>query len=441
MRYQRERSAARFAVVVAVGIGAGTGQAMAQSAVGWGANGSGQLGDGTTVMRPAPVNAFGMESGVTWVAAGRGHSLVVRDGAVFGCGWGWLVDGASFNHTSPVAISGMSSGVTAVYAGYTHSLAIQNGGLFAWGENNYGQLGEGQWSPGRAVPQPVVGLSSGVTAAGAGIWHSLAVQNGVVFAWGDNQYGQLGDGTLERRYAPVAVAGLPSGFSAVAAGSGHNLALRNGRVYAWGWNGCGELGDGTTTMRNVPVEVIGLDSVSAIAASGCGSLAVRNGEVFVWGMTRLEGDLLSLVPTRVPGLSDIVRVAASAYAYFALAGDGSLWVWGSDYDGELGLGTSGIVYTTPQHLVPPEGFAFTAVEADSYGAHALAIIAPAPPLCDPDVNCDGADDGLDIRVMEQAVNGDLQEFCQADADFNRDGSLNGFDVEAVELGVLGWPCP
>lgn len=67
--------------------------------------------------------------------------------------------------------------------------------------------------------------------------------------------------------------------------------------------------------------------------------------------------------------------------------------------------------------------------------------APAPPLCDPDANCDGADDGLDIRVMEQAVNGNLQEFCQADPDFNRDGAMNGFDVEAVELGVLGWPCP
>ncbi|CAG0980894.1 hypothetical protein PHYC_01759 [Phycisphaerales bacterium] len=68
------------------------------------------------------------------------------------------------------------------------------------------------------------------------------------------------------------------------------------------------------------------------------------------------------------------------------------------------------------------------------------FVLTLPPLCDPDVNCDGAVNGFDIEVMEQAVNGDLTNFCQLNPDYNHDGSVNGFDVEAVEQGVNGAPC-
>ena len=104
--------------------------------------------------------------------------------------------------------------------------------------------------------------------------HSLALKSdGTVWAWGYNNYGQLGDGTTTDRHTPVSVSGL-TGVTAIAGGYGHSLALKSdGTVWAWGYNSYGQLGDGTTTDRHTPVDVSGLSGVTAIA--GGGSIAWR----------------------------------------------------------------------------------------------------------------------------------------------------------------------
>ena len=116
------------------------------------------------------------------------------------------------------------------------------------------------------------------------IWFTAATMLAVPYARADVVYdwgsGELGNGTTTNSSSPIAVSSLSSGVTAIAAGALHSLAVQNGGVYAWGYNGDGQLGDGTTTLRSSPVAVIGLSSgVTSVAAGDNHSLAVRNGGV------------------------------------------------------------------------------------------------------------------------------------------------------------------
>ena len=144
--------------------------------------------------------------------------------------------------------------------GPDHVLAVKNDGtVWAWGYNGYGQLGDGTTTE-QNLPVQVPGLSGVITwARAAAAHHSLAVKgDGTLWAWGYNENGQLGDGTTTRRPSPVQVGASP-GVVAASAGNYHTLALKgDGTVWAWGFNGYGQVGDGTTTERHTPVQVSGL---------------------------------------------------------------------------------------------------------------------------------------------------------------------------------------
>src|SRR2546425_177424 len=169
-------------------------------------------------------------------------------------------------------------------------------GVTAWGGNFYGQLGNGSSTgpdtcmfgePCSTTPVAVSGLMSGVSTVSAGGGHSLTLlKNGTGMAWGDNCYGQLGNGTssgpekcgeFSCSTTPVAVSGL-SGVTAVSAGGIHSLALlSHGTVRAWGNNGDGELGNGTTTGSNVPVTVSGPSGATNVSGGGRPSMAPLGG--------------------------------------------------------------------------------------------------------------------------------------------------------------------
>ncbi|MGO9111922.1 MAG: RCC1 domain-containing protein [Thermoguttaceae bacterium] len=358
-------------------------EAQAAVAYSWGLNQYGELGNGTSMPQSdSPVVVMDLSNGVNAVAAGYFHSLALQNGAVYA--WGYNNTDQLGNDTVsqsnlPLAVAGLSSGVTAIAAGSQHSLAIKNGGVYIWGSGDY-VTGES------FTPVAVVGLSSGATAIAGGNFFSLAVQNGGVYAWGANGAGQLGNGTAGApQETPAVVTSLSSGVTAIAAGLNHSLAIQNGGVVAWGYNDTGKLGDGTTIERNTPVAVTGLSrGVTSIAAGSYHSLAVRNGDVYAWG-SNLSGELGDGTTNEdnTPELIDpadlhnILAVTAGADSSYALSSDGSLWVWGDNIAGQLGLGNE-IDYMTPQHLLPPAGYIFTSVAADSEGDHAVATLAPVP---------------------------------------------------------------
>jgi hypothetical protein len=248
------------------------------TAVGWGANDSGQVGDGTTTNAPTAMPVNGL-TGVTAVAAGGLHSLALRsDRTVWAWGWngeGQLGDGTTTQRSTPVQVNGLT-GVTAVAAGSDHSLALRNDGtVWAWGSNSSGKLGDGT-TTNASTPIQVSGLS-GVTAIAAGSSHSLAVRgDGTVWAWGEGQWDQLGSETTHQSSTPLQVSSL-TGMTAIAAGEYHNLAIRDdGTVWAWGGGWWGQLGDGTTVQTFTPVQVSGLSGATAVAAAGNHSLAVHS---------------------------------------------------------------------------------------------------------------------------------------------------------------------
>jgi alpha-tubulin suppressor-like RCC1 family protein len=343
--------------------------ARADSAVAWGGNSYGALGDGTTTGRLTTMPVIGMDSGVTAVAGGEYYSLAVKDGGAYAWGrntYGQLGDGTTTTRLTPVPVSGLASGVTAVGAseGFgSHSLAVQNGAVFAWGSNPWGQLGDGTTTR-RLTPVAVIGMDSGATAVAAGRDHSLAVKDGGFYAWGDNAWGQLGDDTTTRRLAPVAVIGMDSGITAIDGGVAHSLAVKDGGVYSWGANNFGQLGHGSSDILKHPMPelVAGLESGATAVAATEFSLAVVNASVYAWGYT-IGGTPVQIDPTN---LTDIVAVAAGYQTGYALSSDGRLWSWNIH---------SSRPYT-PQRVLPPDGYKFTSIAAG--GAHVVATLAAVP---------------------------------------------------------------
>jgi alpha-tubulin suppressor-like RCC1 family protein len=224
----------------------------------WGYNADGELGDGTTTHRSTPTPVSGLNE-VVMASAGDQHALALRsDGTVWAWGYntsGQVGDGTITSRSTPAQVNGLS-GVVAVSAGGQHSLALRSDGtVWAWGYNENGALGDGTTTQ-HSTPTQVHGLSD-VVAISAGYLHSLAVcRDGTVWAWGGNNSNQLGDGsTTPHSTMPVQVRRL-SKVVAISAGRNHSLAVSDdGTLWAWGSNLFGQLGDGTTTLRATPVQV------------------------------------------------------------------------------------------------------------------------------------------------------------------------------------------
>lgn len=275
---------------------------------------------------------------------------------------GQLGDGNTTESDAPVAVPGLGEATT-LSIGRKFGLALlADGTVKSWGENVWGQLGDdndtgpetchanfaqasGYEVPCSTTPVPVAGLSD-VTAVAAGAQHGLAlVSNGTVMAWGDNEDGQLGDGTGSNSDVPVTVHGL-SEVVAITADQNSSLALlKNGTVMSWGYDGEGALGQGSDhPSQYLPAPVSGLTNAKAIAGNNEGNLALlADGTVMAWGENSLgelgDGTMVaSSVPVAVSGLSDVRAIAAGGDS-LALRADGTVMAWGSNNAGQLGIGT------------------------------------------------------------------------------------------------------
>jgi alpha-tubulin suppressor-like RCC1 family protein len=330
----------------------------------WGANASGQLGDGTTVARLTPVAVSGLTSGVQGVVAGGGtssdatpvtlaHTCAITSGGGLVC-WGANANGQLGNNSTtdspiPVQVSGLTSGVIAVVAGYGHTCAITSGGdLKCWGRNSEGQLGIGNFTTPQLTPITVTGMSSGVVAVTAGYSHTCAIlSGGALKCWGSGGNGQLGNGTQNTYHLPVAVSGLGSGVSAVAAGWRSTCAIvTGGAAKCWGINSNGQLGIGTkTSFEPSPVAVTGLSSgVGALAGGRYHACALTSGgAVLCWGVNT-SGQLGdgTTVEHLTPSPSNLtigaVKLVTGSRHTCAVTAGGAARCWGWNSNGQLGNG-------------------------------------------------------------------------------------------------------
>lgn len=344
----------------------------------WGSNDLGEIGDGTTVyIRDVPTAVY-MPADTVFVGVWGGMDLSLALDPE-GSAWGWGSNGRGKlggypgdRSYVPVPV-GMPSETrfTALSAGIAHGVALdQDGNAWAWGANAHGQIGDTTFGADRPVPTAVA-MPSGITftAIDAGYEHSLALdRNGNAWAWGDDSYGQVGDGTTGSvRAGPTAVV-MPQGitFTAVSAGRNHSLALdQDGNAWAWGDNDYGQLGDTTFhNQRLVPTAVAmppGL-RFTAISAGSSYSLALdANGHAWGWGYNDLGqvGDgtdgRIRAAPTATvmpPGVTFASLDAGDAHA-LAIDRDGRAWGWGFNMEGQVGDGTSGTRRLVPVAVQMP----------------------------------------------------------------------------------------
>lgn len=331
------------------------------------------------------------------LSAGRDHGIVVRtDYRVYAWGWnanGQLGDNSTTQRLSPTKVVFPNTDtqlfpdnnpagaryVWRVWSGYRNAMALvldnndaNYGGVYAWGQNDYGQLGDGTTTQ-RNSPVDVTGAFTGVgngaySMCGGFQFTAVVRVDGTVVTVGRNEFGQLGRGSISLTTDPGLQVGAVPGLTNikhVSCGGDFVIATRgDGAVFAWGRNDKGQLGDGTTTNRGSPVQITALSNVSvAVAGFEHGVAVHRDGTVWTWG-GNTEGQLgngevwtspayaitYRTTPARVLGISDATGAAHGAGMFHVLVGRGDgVWGWGRNRSGELGLGFRDAI-TTPTRI-------------------------------------------------------------------------------------------
>lgn len=309
----------------------------------WGSNQAGQLGSETQETRTDPEGTpipyasqpLAVMEDVVSASAGADFTVALKtDGTLWAWGGndeGQLGTGTTERSATPVQVLDQ---VSAVVAGDYHVAALRTDGtLWTWGDNLYGQLGDGTYTS-RSTPAQVL---EGVASVAAGVGTTAAIRtDNTLWTWGDNLFGQLGDGTAESRPAPQAIL---TDVAAVAMGGYHGVALRtDGSLLAWGSNLDGQLGTGAVSeilqTQPVPVDLPGA-ATAVFAGTGHTAALLDDGTLWAWGRNDhgqlgLEGaEAIVPQPTQVSQATGVAAVAASTYHTACLLDDGTLLTWGA----------------------------------------------------------------------------------------------------------------
>ncbi len=363
----------------------------------WGNNSFGQLGDGSTSNSTTPVTVkLPKGTKVTSVRVGCGHSLALTTtGSVLAWGYnhfGQLGNGTRTDSHTPVLVK-LPSGtkVTAIRAGCAHSLALTStGSVLAWGDNRGGALGDGTTTD-RSKPVKVKfakGIKIKAISAGGDNFGLALTVAGKVLAWGDNRFGQLGDGTTISRLKPVRVK-LPGGtvIKNIAGGGFHALAISTaGLLFAWGLNDEGQLGDGTNINHTFPERIVillkGVGPVTGMAA-GCSHTLVltSSGAVLAWGYNAF-GQLGNGTTTNsnIAVRSDLLvgltvkAVSAGCFDSYALTTSGAVLAWGNNDSGELGDGSIVGIADSPVQVSLPARLLAVAIGTGPEAVSSEAIV-------------------------------------------------------------------
>ena len=400
------------------------------SAMCWGYNNNGQLGNGSsgtdnatpgTVINLSNIRLHGINQShaVTNVdngtaptarygetlSAGANYTCTVLDNGSAKC-WGSNSNGQLGNggplpgtdNSTPgnvVNISNFRSISTSLRKDETHTCAVlDNGSAMCWGSNSNGQLGNGSSLPGNdiATPGTVTGLQS-VKSISVGGTHTCAVlDNGYAMCWGKNDYGQLGNGSLGSgtdNATPGAVTGLQS-VKSISASYYHTCAvLDNGSAMCWGKNDYGQLGNessGTGTDNATPGIVTGLQSVKSISAGGHHTCTVLdNGSAMCWGRNNRGqlgyGTSTTTTPGIVTGLQSVKSISAGFSHTCAVLDNSSAMCWGNNNDGQLGISTSTTQSNTPIAVNTLGLVKSISAGGHNNGAHTCASLDNGSAMC------------------------------------------------------------
>lgn len=319
----------------------------------WGGNLTGQLGINNIATRLTPVTTF--LGGTNWkqVSAGSLHTAAVRpDGILWNWGfnsYGQLGDNTTTYRSTPVTNLVSVNNWRSVACGRDHTCGIKtNGNLWTWGRNNEGQLGDNT-TTNRITPITIFSSSLSWKDVEGGTAHTVAIQtDGTIWGWGRNVEGQIGDGTNTQRNAPTRI-GSANDWKQISCGGYQTSAIKkDGSLWVWGKNNFGQLGTNDKVNRLTPVTTyLGGNDWKQVSVGGGHIAAVKvNGTLWLWGRNT-EGQLGDntglerITPITLFGGGTNWKSVSSGNAHTAaIKGDGTLWLWGYNSDGQIGDNTN-----------------------------------------------------------------------------------------------------
>jgi alpha-tubulin suppressor-like RCC1 family protein len=270
--------------------------------------------------------------------------------------WGNAFFGQLGNNTgtatsSPIQTISAGTNWKTLFSGRQHVTAIKNDGtLWTWGNNNFGQLGDNTITP---KSSPIQTISGGTNwkLISAGYYHTLAIKtDGTLWAWGTNSQGQLGNNTIAHKSSPIQTIAGGSNWKSVSCGVFHTAAVKvDSTLWIWGYNPSGQLGDNTIAHKSSPVQTIAGGSNWKLVTGGMYHTAAikTDGTLWLWGKNNYGqlGDN-TITPKSSPiqtisGGTNWKLVASGFYHTVAIKIDGTLWLWGKNSYGQLGDNNSG----------------------------------------------------------------------------------------------------
>lgn len=357
---------------------------------------------GNTISTHVPVRIISGTTGqdsITDAASGLLHACFVANGSQYCRGhgtYGQLGTGDTSGHLTTANTTrksntiGLTAGeaATQISNGENHSCAVANGYIYCWGRNHRGQLGVGD-TVDRDQPHGIVNVTKpkAATQVSAGAEHSCGIISGMAFCWGDNTYGQLGNGTSGGvSDEPVAVQGLGSRkVTSIDAGRYHTCAVADGQAFCWGRNNQGQLGIGASTSNQTAAQAVqglGSDVPTQITTGDMFSCAVANARGYCWGDNTYGQIGRAASPnvggtqrtaTRVDALdtSDFSQMSAGKDFVCAII-IGTAHCWGNNASGQLGrTSTTGNQWQALRVASPVDGKYTTEITAGD--SHACSI--------------------------------------------------------------------
>jgi alpha-tubulin suppressor-like RCC1 family protein len=320
----------------------------------WGNNVNfGQLGDNTTAAKSNPIQTIA--GGINWKSVSGGYgctSVIKTDGTLWlwgANGTGMLGDNTITPRSSPVQTTAFGTNWKQAFTGTNFTAAIKTDGtLWCWGLNGYGQLGN----------NTIVRSSSPVQTVAFGTnWKQVSCSkyviaaiktDGTLWCWGNNTSGQIGDNTSANKSSPVQTIAFGTNWKQVAAGAFYTAAIKNdGTLWTWGRNDYGQLGDNSVTQRNSPVQTVTFGTNWKQVACGYSHTAATktDGTLWIWGRNN-NGQIgdNSIInrssPVQTIAFGTNWKQVACGYQFTtSIKTDGTLWSWGRNSNGQIGDNT------------------------------------------------------------------------------------------------------